>query len=60
MGHKVIKIHYQAELDLEVEIFHNSSQQEDTIADNLKKLIDESLFLQGPLDTNINSFVMNQ
>ena len=36
MGCEVIKIHYQGDLDLEMDISHNSSQQEDAIADNLR------------------------
>ena len=56
MGREVIKLHYQADLDPDIDISHNSSQREDVIADNLRKLIDESLFLQGPLDPNVSLF----
>ena len=52
MGRKVIKLHYRAYLNPDIDISHNSSQREDAIADNLRKLIDESLFLQGPLVLN--------
>ena len=56
---EVIKLHYRDELNPEIQHCHNSSQREEAIADNVKKLVDESLFLQGPLDTNVISFVMN-
>ena len=56
MGHEVIKLHYRANLDPDIDISHNSSQREDAIADNLRKLINKSLFLQGPLDPNVSLF----
>lgn len=59
MGRDVIKLHYRAELDPEIEYSHNSNQRRDIIADNVKKLIDESLFLQGPPDIHVNFFLMN-
>jgi hypothetical protein len=59
MGRDVIKLHYRAALDPEIEGDHNSDQREQVIAENVKKLLDESLFLQGPPDSNVSSFIMN-
>ena len=56
MGCEVVKLHYRADLDPDIDISHSSSQREDAIADNLRKLINESLFLQGPLDPNVSLF----
>ena len=54
MAREVVKFHYKAELDPVIEHCHNSNQREEAIADNVKRLIDESLFLQGPLDRNVS------
>jgi hypothetical protein len=43
--HEVIKLHYRDKLNPEIQHCHNSSQREEAIADIVKKLIDESLFL---------------
>lgn len=59
MGREVVKFHYQAELNPEIEHNHNSDQRYEVIADNVKKLINESLFFQGPLDNHVSFFVMN-
>lgn len=58
LGRDVIKIHFRAELDPVIEYDHNSSQREKIIADNITKTIEESLFLQGPLDRKVSFFVM--
>ena len=59
MGHDVIKFHYKEELSPEIEYCHNSSQREQIIAENVKPLIEDSLFLQGPLDANVYFFFLN-
>jgi hypothetical protein len=59
MCRDVIKFHYRAELDPEIEYGHNSNEREQVIANNVKNLIDDSLFLQGPPDFHVSSFVMN-
>ena len=56
MGCKVVKLHYRADLNPDIDISHNSSQREDAIAHNLRKVIDESLFLHSPLDPNVSLF----
>lgn len=59
MARNVVNLYYKDELDPAIEHNHNSDQRDNIIADNVKKLIDNSLFLQGPLDTNVSIFVMN-
>ena len=56
MGRDVIKFHYKEELSLEIEYCHNSSQ---IIAENVKPLIEDSLFLQWPLNANVYFFFLN-
>lgn len=55
MGRDVVKIHYRAELYPDIDICHNSNQRDGIIADNVKKLTEGSLFLQGPADVNVSS-----
>lgn len=56
MGRDVVKLHYRADLDPEINYCHNSDQREDIISKNVTKLIDDSLFHQGPLDSNVSFF----
>jgi hypothetical protein len=58
MGRDLIKFHYKG-LSPEIETCHNSSQREQMIAENVKTLIEDSLFLQGPRDANVYFFFMN-
>ena len=55
MGREVVKIHYRAALYPVIDYCHNSDQREQIISDNVKKLIEDSLFLQGPPDVNVSS-----
>ena len=57
LGREIVKLHYRAELDPELDFGHNSDERQQVIADNVKKLIDESLFLQGPPDANVSFFL---
>lgn len=59
MARDVVKIHYRDELDPEIEIGHNSDDRVQVIADNVKSLIEDSLFLQGPPDFHVSSFVID-
>ena len=59
MCRDIVKFHYRAELDPEIEYGHNSNEREQVIVDNIKKLMDDSLFLQGPPDFHVSSFVIN-
>ena len=56
---EVVKLHFWSELDPEIDYGHNSDEREQVIANNVKRLIDESLFHQGPLDDNVRSFFIN-
>jgi hypothetical protein len=58
MGRDIVKFHYK-ELSPEIENCHNSSQREQIIAENVKTLVEDSIFLQGPLDANVYFFFMN-
>lgn len=54
MARQVVGFHYKAELDPVVEHCHNSDQRDEMVAENVRTLIDESLFLQGPPDANVS------
>lgn len=56
MGRDIVKSHFRAELSPDIDYDHNSSQREQIISDNVEKLIEGSLFLQGPLDRNVSVF----
>ena len=55
MAREVFKFHYKDTLDAGIDGCHNSNQQDEAISENVKKIIDKSLFLQGPLDAQVNS-----
>ena len=54
MGREVVQLHYRADLDPEMDYDHNSDEREAAISKNITKLINESLFHQGPLDSNVS------
>lgn len=54
MCREVVMLHYRADLDPEMDYDHNSNQLENVISKNITKLIDQSLFHQGPLDSNVS------
>jgi hypothetical protein len=54
MARHVVSFHYKDELNPNVEHCHNSDQRDEVIAGNVRQLVDESLFLQGPLDANVS------
>ena len=55
MAREVFKFHYKDTLNAGIDGCHNSNQRDEAISENVKKLIDNSLFLQGPLDAQVNS-----
>ena len=55
MACEVFKFHYKDTLDAGIDGCHNSNQWDEAISENVKKIIDKSLFLQGPLDAQVNS-----
>lgn len=59
LARQVVALYYKAELDPVIEHGHNSNQREEVIAGNVSRLVDESLFLQGPLDTNVSFSLRN-
>jgi hypothetical protein len=54
MARDLIKVHYKEAIFPVIEFDHNSDQETAIIAENVKKLLNESLFLQGPLDTQVS------
>jgi hypothetical protein len=55
MARDLVKFHFRDALFPEIDFCHNSDQREQIISDNVKKLIAESLFLQGPPDAEVSS-----
>lgn len=55
----IVTLHYKNELFPVIEHCHNSNQRDEVVAENVKNLLDESLFLQGPRDNNVSFFIMN-
>ena len=53
LARQVVSFHFKNEFYPMIEEDHNSDQRDNIIAGNVKKLIDESLFLQGPPDINV-------
>lgn len=53
LARQVVSFHFKNEFYPMIEEDHNSDQRDDIVAGNVKKLIDESLFLQGPPDINV-------
>jgi hypothetical protein len=58
MGRDIIKIHFQAELNPDIEHCHNSNQRDEAIAGNVKKLIDKIPFPPGATRSQCKFFVM--
>ena len=58
LGREIVKLHYRDELNPEINYCHNSDQLIEMIADKVKELLDDSLFLQGPLDANVSFFLL--
>jgi hypothetical protein len=56
LAREVVKFHYKDTFDSKIDYCHNSNQQDEAISENVKRLIDESLFLQGPRDDEVISF----
>jgi hypothetical protein len=54
MVHDIVKFHYKEAIFPDIDFCHNSDQKEDIIADNVKTLIHQSLFLQGPPDAQVS------
>jgi hypothetical protein len=55
MAREVVKFYYKDAFNSDIEHCHNSDQRDNAISKKIKKLIDESLFLQGPPDIEVNS-----
>jgi hypothetical protein len=54
MARDFVKFHYKDAIFPSIDICHNSDQREEIIADNVRKLVTESLFLQGPPDLQVS------
>ena len=54
MARQVVSYHFKAELNPAIEECHNSDQRDEIVAGNVSKLVDKSLFHQGPLDANVS------
>ena len=52
LARQVVSFHYKAKLDPIIEHCHNLDQRDEAISRNVRQLIEESLFLQGPPDAN--------
>jgi hypothetical protein len=55
MARDIVKFHYRDELSPNIDFCHNSDDRDGIVAQNVKKLLDESLFIQGPPDCNVSS-----
>ena len=60
MARDIVKFHYKEALDPYIEFGHNSDQRNQIIADNVKRLVGGSMFIQGPLDADVSSLFMNE
>ena len=58
MAHDIVKFHYKEVIFPNIDFCHNSDQSEEIIANNIKNLIHESLFLQGPPDVQVSLPIM--
>lgn len=54
LAHEVFKFHYKSALTSDIDDGHNSDQRDQIISDKIKRLTNESLFIQGPLDAQVN------
>ena len=54
LAHQVFSFHFKAELSPIIENCHNSDQRDEAVAENVARLLHESAFLQGPLDSNVS------
>ena len=55
MAHDIVKFYYKDALEPYINFSHNSDQRNQVIANNVKSLINESIFIQGPPDANVSS-----
>ena len=60
IAHDIIKFHYKEAPDPYIEFGHNSDQHDQIIANNIKRLVGGSMFIQGPLDANVSSLFMDE
>jgi hypothetical protein len=58
MARELVKFHYKDAFDSGIDTDHNSDQRDEAISEKIKKLIGESLFLQGPLDAEVSFFLV--
>jgi hypothetical protein len=55
MARDVVKFHYKDMFTSDIDGCHNSDQRDEAISENVKRLVEGSLFLQGPLDAQVSS-----
>lgn len=60
MARDIVKFYYKDALEPSIEFCHNSDQRDQVIADNVKSLVGDTLFIQGPPDVNVSSSCMNE
>ena len=53
MAREIVKFHYKDAFNSGIDGCHNSNQRDEAIAEKVKRIIDESLFLQGPRDAQV-------
>ena len=53
LARQIVSFHFKDEFHPMIEEDHNSDQRDNIVARNVKKLIEDSLFLQGPPDINV-------
>jgi hypothetical protein len=58
MAREVVNFHFKDTFNVDIEGGHNSDQRDEAISENVKKVIDESLFLQGPRDAQVSSLFL--
>ena len=56
MACDVIKFYYKDALDANIEEPHNSDQWDKAIAEDIKRLVDDLLFLQGPCNIEVSPY----
>jgi endonuclease IV len=60
MAHDIVKFYNKDALEPCINFCHNSDQHDQVIANNVKSLINELTFIQGPPDANVSSLSMNE
>ena len=53
LARQIVSFHFKDEFHPMIEEDHNLDQRDNIVARNVKKLIEDSLFLQGPPDINV-------